>query len=104
LNERILRVVHPTPGFFLTDARLTVCLDGYAIYDGSFRSGFDVGGPISPGPHLLTTRLDVDLFSRSREYRFDIAADATSPATWVATLDYSRLWGNFARKLALMRV
>jgi len=100
----LLRVVHPTPGFFLTDARLTVALDGYVIFDGSFRAGFEVGGPITPGPHVLSTRIEMDVLTRAREYRFEIPHGTSDAAAWIATLDYSRLWGNFTKKLALSQM
>ena len=35
---------------------------------------------------------------------FEIPHGASDTTTWVATLDYSRLWGNFAKKLALSRL
>ena len=37
-----LRVHFDSPGFFLNDPRVTVRVGDRTIYDGSFKSGFDV--------------------------------------------------------------
>jgi len=93
-----LRVMFPKPSLFLVDARLTVLLDGGLIYDGSFKAGVDVAGEAAPGVHMLLTRIDADIAIRSREYRLEL--DGAVPA-YVATLNYSRFWGNFTKRLAL---
>ena len=92
-----LRVRFDKPGFFIGDVRLTIRLDGAVVYDGSFLSGVDVAFEIAPGPHRLETRIDLGGIGRSRAY--DLVLHA--PGHWVATLEYSRFWGNFSRSLAL---
>jgi hypothetical protein len=100
----ILRVVHEKPGFFLTDVPVDLALDGYTYWRASFLQGFVVDCPIAPGPHVLATRLELGVFGRTREYRLEIPPpDASGDAVWIAKLDYSRLWGNFSKKLSMSR-
>jgi hypothetical protein len=74
MNEAVLRVVFEKPGWFANDPRVVVALDGRTLHDGSFVAGFEMTVELDAGPHRLTT---------------------------TARLDYSRFWGNFARKLDL---
>ncbi len=97
IETTTLTVMFRPPGGFLTDTRLVVSLDGAAIYDGSFTSGFERQGPITPGVHRLETLIDAGIVQRRKHYTFEI----TPARAWLATLDYSRFWGNFARKLEL---
>jgi hypothetical protein len=101
-----LRVVFEKPGYFLNDPRMTVKLDGRTLHDGSMLSGFDRSEKVAPGHHVLETAIHVGLFSRKRRYVFVIGGEGhyrEPAARFVARLEYSRLWGNFARKLTLER-
>ncbi len=89
----MLRIVFPKPGFFLTDVRLTITLDGLVVYDGGFLAGVDVAGEVAPGFHAITTRIEAGLFARERVYTVEVPAGR--PVT--VTLDYSRFWGNFTK-------
>lgn len=92
-----LRVVFPPPGFFLVDVRMDVTLDGYPLYGGSFRSGMDLTVPVAPGMHSLVATINNGVIPRSKQYSL-----MAHPAhVCVATLDYSRFWGNFTSGLAL---
>ena len=89
-----LRVVFPKPGFFLTDVRLVVAVDGLAVYDGSFTGGVDLVHPVAPGPHRVATVIDIGITRRHRQY------DVVVPETGlVVQLAYSRFWGNFKKRL-----
>jgi len=90
-----LRIVFPKPGFFLTDIRCEVRLDGHSVYDGGFLQGFVVEGDCAPGPHQIETLLHLGVIARTKRYRVDVP-----PAGGVeVTLVYSRLWGNFKSRL-----
>ena len=84
-----MRIVFPSPGFFINDPRLTVLVNGWCAYDASFKSGFDVRFPVVPGPHLVMTRLDA-LVSREKRYSV-VATHGYAVEVW---LEYSRFWGN----------
>lgn len=95
-----LTIKFDKPGFFLTDVRLVVSLDGAPVHDGSFASGFEVTVQVPPGEHTLETHIDLGVFGRKRRSVLTL-----SPAAgWVASLSYSRLWGNFSKKVELRRV
>ena len=85
----------PPPGFFLADARTIVRLDGTVIYDGSFKSGFEVTVPLSPGPHTLDTVIAMGRLQRTRQYPLTIEPGQSVRAELV----YSRFWGNFKKQL-----
>lgn len=91
-----LQITFPRPGFYVTDVRMTVLLDGQVVYDGSFLSGIDLTVPVQPGAHRVTTKIDVGGLGifRTREY------DVTVPPGRGTTLhlEYSRFWGNFSRR------
>ncbi len=89
----MLRIVFPKPGFFLTDVRLTITLDGGVVYDGGFLGGVDVAGQVAPGVHTITTRLDLGIVARERIYTVEVP----SGRAVIVTLDYSRFWGNFTK-------
>jgi len=89
----MLRVVFPKPGFFLADVRLVLTLDGWAVYDGSFKSGFDLLWPVADGPHRVGTVIDIGITKRQRFYDVMIAPNAQV----TLELAYSRFWGNFKK-------
>jgi hypothetical protein len=93
----VLRVLFPNPGFFISDTRLEVDLDGSRIYEGSAISGFDRSLRVAPGPHTLVTRIAVGPILRPKQYTLSIG----EAPTYTAVLRYSRLWGNFTRRLHL---
>jgi hypothetical protein len=93
-----LRVQFDAPGFFLVDARLVVFLNGHTIYDGSFKTGFNVAYPFAPGKHVIMTWIEMAATSRNREYTIDVP-----PEGCVVVLSYSRLWGNFEKHPLLVR-
>jgi hypothetical protein len=85
-----MRIVFPSPGFFLNDPRVIVHVNGWCAYHGSFKSGFDVRFPVVPGPHLVVVTLDTLV---RREERYTVPAYAGHAVeVW---LDYSRMWGSF---------
>lgn len=94
----------PPPGFFLNDPRLHVTLDERTLYDGSFRDGFDVSLDVEPGAHVLETAIHLS-GSLARRQRFEIVLDSTNGYRDVpvvhGTLEYSRLSGNFKRRISL---
>lgn len=85
-----IRVTFPKPGFFLTDVRVVLLLDGAPIYDGGFLGGIDVTAAAAPGMHRVESVIDIGLVQRRRAW--DVAAPAT------VTIEYSRFWGNFTKK------
>jgi hypothetical protein len=91
----VLRVIFPNPGFFISDTRLEVDLDGARIYEGSATSGFERTVQVAPGPHTLVTRIAVGPILRPKQYTVTIGE---APA-YTAVLRYSRFWGNFTRTL-----
>ena len=93
-----LRITFPVPGFFLVDARLVVSIDGYPIYDGSFKWGFDGMFPVAPGAHVIATHIDMGGIARSRTYAITIIPGRG----YSLSLEYSRFWGNFASKPKLL--
>lgn len=94
-----LRILFPEPGFFLSDARLVIGLNGESLHDGSFKNGFETEVQLSAGTHQLSTRIQMGPLSRQRTYTLEIG----DSARYTATLRYSRFWGNFTRKLRLDR-
>jgi hypothetical protein len=86
-----MRIVFPSPGFFLNDPRLTVHVNGWCAYDGSFKTGFDVRFPVAPAHYLLIAQLHTLV---PREKRFPVVAHpGHAVEVW---LEYSRFWGNLA--------
>lgn len=85
----------PAPGFFIGDATLTVWLDGQVFYQGSFTSGFEYTVQLAPGPHQVVTQIEMGFIRRSKTYTLHLQPAAHT----VATLAYSRFWGNFKSKL-----
>jgi hypothetical protein len=89
-----LRITFPPPGFFLVDVRLAIAIDGYPVYDGSFKRGVDLAFPVAPGPHQITAQIDMGGISRNRAYPISIMPGRG----YLLILEYSRLWGNFTSK------
>jgi hypothetical protein len=92
-----------SPGFFLNDPRLVVTLDQRTLYDGSFKSGFEVSLDVVPGTHVLETA--IHLGGVARKQQIPLALDGTKgyrdvPAVH-GTLEYSRLTGNFKKRVSL---
>ena len=88
-----LRITFPPPGFFLVDARLVVTIDGYPAHDGSFKQGMDRVFSVAPGYHQITVHIDMGGISRNRVYPIVLSANRGTSLI----LEYSRLWGNFAK-------
>lgn len=91
-----LRISFPRPGFFLTDVRVTLTLDGRVVHDGGFMSGFELTLDVPPGAHSLASVIDLGLARRTREWAFEVPQGGCA-----ATISYSRFWGNFSKKLAI---
>lgn len=89
-----LRIAFPPPGFFLFEARLTLLFDSTIVYAGSFRQGVDFMLPVTAGTHVLSTRIELDAFTRSRDYVLDLPSGQLSSVL----LKYSRFWGNFTQR------
>lgn len=99
-----LRVHFASPGFFLNDPRLVVSLADRKIYDGSFKSGFDVEVEVPPGAHIVETRI-LGVMGDARVQRIDLPLTAEGgyrdvPAV-EAELSYSRVTGNFKRRASV---
>ncbi|MEI8254108.1 MAG: hypothetical protein WCJ30_00380 [Deltaproteobacteria bacterium] len=99
-------VIEFAPLAFIADTRLEVLLDERAVHDGSFAAGFRVSLSLPPGGHVIETRIHVGVVSRRRQYEFELPVVGLrdSATAWNIRLDYSRIWGNFTKKLALTRV
>lgn len=98
-----LHLRFPPPGFFLNDPRLVVTLDSRTLYDGSFRSGFDVSLELDPGVHVLSTAIHL-VGSVAREQRIELAIEPERyrdvPVVH-GMLEYSRMTGNFKKRVSL---
>ncbi len=86
-----LRIAFAKPGFFLTDARLTIWLDHGIVYDGSFMTGVDVSLSVMPGPHELATQIQMGPIARRKEYAIEVPGAVRGTSVLLA---YSRFWGN----------
>lgn len=87
-------IVFPKPGFFLTDVRVEVRLDGETIYDGGFMEGFRAETDAAPGTHRVETFIHLGLMARKKMYRLAVGNRPVE-----AVLQYSRIWGNFKNEL-----
>lgn len=87
-----LRVTLPPQRFYITDVRVVLTVDGNFAFAGSFQQGFDVSLPVVPGPHVLSTIIELDPFRRTRDYAIDVP-----PGGLALELAYSRFWGNFKK-------
>lgn len=88
----------PRPGFFLGDFSVEALVDGELVHRGSFVGGFLVERDLAPGTHTVETRIGVGLFTRKRSYVLEVPPEGEGI---VATLEYSRTWGNFVERLAV---
>jgi hypothetical protein len=76
----------------LNDTRVDLTVNGALVFSGSFRQGFDWWAEMQPGFHHVDARIHAPLgFTRSKQYTLDVRPGLTT----VATLEYSRMWGNF---------
>ncbi len=99
-----LHLTVPPPGFFLNDPRLVVTLDQRTLYDGSFKDGFDVALELQPGKHVVETAIHL-AGSLARKQQIELVLDSSNgyrdvPAVH-GKLEYSRLTGNFKKKVSL---
>jgi len=92
-----IRATFATPGFFIADATVSVILDGGVVYRGSFRAGFDLVLPVSPGDHKFALAIDLGIATRHRAY----VVRAPAGQTVELAIAYSRLWGNFKKTCAI---
>jgi len=95
----VLRIVFARPGFFISDVRTIITIDGGVVYDGSFMAGIDISGAVSPGTHNVTTRIELGIAARTRSYTVDVSAGRGV----TLDLEYSRFWGNFTKTAAITR-
>jgi hypothetical protein len=93
-----LRVFFRKPGFFFTDVRFAIMLDGIVVYDGGFLEGVELYLPVATGPHVVSTRIDLGVISRTREYPVFVPPGQA----FTLELEYSRFWGNFTKKATLV--
>jgi hypothetical protein len=91
-DKNRLHVRFLPPGFFLTDVRVVLQLDGTTIYDGGFLAGIDLRVPVSPGDHRLESVIDLGLAKRRRSWDV-VVRDSDCDVV----LEYSRMWGNFTK-------
>ena len=94
-----VHLVFLPPGFFAVDFPVTVAVDGVEQYRGSFVRGFSVELDLEPGRHAVTTRIGTGFLSKERTIELSLDPLVTDPL--VATLTYSRMWGNFEKTLDL---
>jgi hypothetical protein len=94
----VLKILFPSPGFFINDTRVEVDLDGTRVFEGSFTAGFERDVHVSPGTHELVTRIALGPIMRPKAYRFSVG----EAPVYTAVLRYSRFWGNFTRGLRLI--
>ena len=92
-----LRVILPPQRFYVVDVRVVLMVDGVFAFTGWFKQGFAVPLPALPGPHVLTSIIELEAFRRTREY-----ALVVPPHGLAVELEYSRFWGNF-KKTPLIR-
>lgn len=89
-----LTVMLAKPGFFLTDTRIVVSVNGQTIYDGSFLTGFERTVSVLPGRQFVDAVIEAGPIRRTRRYPIDVA-----PANgYTVALSYSRMWGGFTKK------
>lgn len=100
-----VRLYFPAPGFFLNDPRLVIQLDGRTVYDGSFKSGFDVSVEVQPGPHVVETAIHAPIGGLARTQKIELALDADGGYRGIpavdARLEYSRMTGNFKKRASV---
>ena len=78
---------------------MTVTVNQWPAYVGSFRSGFDVRFPVVPGAYLVIAALHGVV---TREKRYTVHATAGyAVEVW---LEHSRTWGNFTSSPRIVHV
>lgn len=92
-----LRIHFPKPGFFLTDVRCEIHLNGNVVYDGGFLEGFDIAGDVAEGRHRIRTLIHLGPVARTKEVDVIVPGHAGLDVE----LRYSRFWGNFTSKPTL---
>jgi hypothetical protein len=101
----ILRVHFDPPGFFLNDPRLSVRLADRTLYEGSFKSGFDVSVDVPAGRHVLETAIHAPMGAGKRTQRIELGlcpeGGYRDVARVHAKLTYSRMWGNFDKTASI---
>lgn len=99
-----LQLTFAPPGFFLNDPRLVVMLDERKVYDGSFLHGFDVALEVQPGTHVVETAIHL-AGSLARRQRIELVLDGSNGYRDVPVvhgkLEYSRMSGNFKKRVSL---
>ncbi len=90
-----IRILFPSPGWFLFDGSVEVLLDGLPIHRGSFIQGFDVHAPAEPGSHQITVVLKMAVGRCNRSYSVEVAPGSVRRVK----LGFSRCWGNFSNSL-----
>ena len=97
-----IRLRFPAPGFFINAPRLVVELDGRTVYDGAFKDGFDVTLDVTPTRHEVKTA--VYMLGVAKRQTIPLALEGGGyrdvPAV-EAKLSYSRLAGNFDRRVSI---
>jgi rhomboid protease GluP len=93
----LVHLVFLPPGFFAVDFPVTVAVDGVEHYRGSFVRGFSLELTLEPGRHEVTTRIGTGFLSKER--KLELVVDPLVSDPLVATLTYSRMWGNFDETL-----
>jgi hypothetical protein len=89
-----LHVVWTKPALMIPMGNVLLWVDGRPVWRGPFEQGVDVTVPLLPGRHRLDVRIDVEgVFARNRGYDLDVTGALR------LDLHYSRLWGNFSKKL-----
>ena len=89
-----LHVVWPPPVLMLPMGSVLIWLDGHPVWRAPFERGVDLTLPVARGRHRVDVRIDVEgLFARNRTYDVEVAGPVR------LDLHYSRLWGNFSRKV-----
>ncbi len=99
----ILRVHFDPPGFFLNDPRVSLRIGDRVLYDGSFKSGFDVSVELPSGRHELVTAIGVGGLQRRQTIELPLEASGgyrDAPEVH-AKLSYSRIFGNFGKRASL---
>jgi len=86
-----LRIIFPSPGFFMNEPNVRVDVDGHPMAQLPFRAGFDWWTPLAPGWHRVTLTLVTPLLNRAQTYTIEVRPSQSTEVL----VDYSRMWGNF---------
>lgn len=91
-GEASLRVLY-IGQFFIGDVKIELSLDGRPIGTGTAKKGIDLTAPCATGRHTLFIKMAY----RKKEFVFDLPA----AGQYQMTLDYDRMYGNFAGEYKL---